>query len=124
MSSRPSTTYFKIMDETNQIIVQRITPQIVSLKSGKAYFEKKKDIVPCAKEGFYPNSTPVNSRCNPLYIANVFCFPFIGMMVVDHFNWPIYKVEENKISIVLSPVQKQMGNNNTLNTNGKFGNKK
>jgi hypothetical protein len=46
------------------------------------------------------------------------------MMVVDPFNWPIYKVEENKISIVLSPIQKQMGNNHTLNTNGKFGNKK
>jgi hypothetical protein len=103
INSAPPNANFRITDETGKLVSEGVTPKIVSLSGGEAYFKMKRYEVKYNKEGYYPAAATINSNFNPWYMGNLCLGGLIGMLIVDPLTGAMYKIESDKITTVLNP---------------------
>ena len=104
ITSLPSQAEFMIVDHNGKAIHNGVTPTTVTLKSDAEYFKGEKYTIKFQKEGFGPQSSPLNAKLNPWYWGNIlFGYP-IGMFIVDPITGAMWTLPESK-SVVLAPTR-------------------
>jgi hypothetical protein len=113
INSAPPNANYRVIDEKGMVIYEGITPKVVSLSGGEAYFKMKRYEVRFTKKGYYPAAATINSTFNPWYIGNLCFGGLIGMLLVDPLTGAMYKIENDKVTVVLNP---SASNNSNLTT--------
>lgn len=97
ISSNPSGASFMVVDEKGKTVAEGITPQIVKLKTGKAYFRKKAYNVKLNLNGHEAADVDFKGAVSGWYFGNLLFGGLIGLFVVDPLTGAVYTLQEEVI---------------------------
>lgn len=102
----PQGVKFVVQDETGRTVAEGITPKTVSLlKSDGTYLGKKKYTLQLEREGYVPQTIPLQEHANLWYIlGNIPLGGIPGWLIVDPFNGGMYNIEPQKVQTIMNPV--------------------
>lgn len=102
----PQGVKFVVQDETGRTVAEGVTPKTVSLlKSDGTYLGKKKYTLQLEREGYVPQTIPLQEHANLWYIlGNIPLGGIPGWLIVDPFNGGMYNIEPQKVQTIMNPV--------------------
>lgn len=102
----PQGVRFVVQDETGRAVAEGITPKTVSLlKSDGSYFGKKKYTLQLERDGYVPQTIPLEERANLWYLlGNIPLGGIPGWLIVDPFNGGMYNIHPERVHTIMNPV--------------------
>jgi len=102
----PQGVKFVVQDETGRTVAEGVTPKTVSLlKSDGTYLGKKKYTLQLERDGYVPQTIPLQEHANLWYIlGNIPLGGIPGWLIVDPFNGGMYNIEPQKVQTIMNPV--------------------
>jgi len=109
ITSTPDQATVVITERDEGKIFEGKTPTIVTLKSGGGYFRSKEYTVNVSKEGFGTKTIVLKGDLNPWYLGNVIFGGLIGILIVDPLTGAMWKIQPDKVNIVLDQKSSKAG---------------
>lgn len=101
INTEPSESQIVIKDASGTDVYKGTSPAVVQLKAGAKYFKKAGYVVNITKDGYLPQTVPVNFRLDGWYFGNIVFGGLIGMLIVDPASGAMYKIETDNLNIKL-----------------------
>jgi hypothetical protein len=103
IESEPQQATVTVIDRKGRTVFEGETPAEVKLKAGAGYFKAAEYDLQLEKEGYDPAQTTIKSSLDFWYMGNLFFLGFLGLLVIDPLTGAMYQLEDEKVSITLSP---------------------
>jgi hypothetical protein len=95
--TNPEGAKFTVVDEKGKVVAEGVTPQIVKLKTGKAYFASKRYTLTFDLQGHQAATARLNSTFNGWYVGNLLFGGLLGLLIVDPLSGAVYTLQKEVV---------------------------
>lgn len=93
INSNPEQAKISIYDEEGLHMYTGTTPTTLSLKAGKAYFDRQDYTVNFEKEGYEKQTIIIGATLNGWYLGNILFGGLIGLLIVDPLTGAMWRLD-------------------------------
>ncbi len=107
INSNPSEAKVVILDESEKVVFEGVTPTTVNLDKSRGFFKGKKYTVKISKPGYAEHIVTVDTVANGWYvIGNLIFGGLIGWLIVDPATGAMWTLDINEINTTLTQLNK------------------
>ncbi len=99
LRSNPDEAQVTVWNDEGTVVFKGVTPTIVTLETGTAYFHGHKYVLLFTKEGFENRNVKIESAVNPWYLGNVVLGGLIGMLIVDPLTGSMWTLSPRDVNL-------------------------